>query len=185
MMIKHLRIKLLAIAGIIASGCLNAADFVVVDMTRLFSEYYKVKDAQDKFQSSVQTSKEEIEAMMTEGRDLTEQYASLQERASSELLSEEAREDALEDAEALANEIRMKEAEVRDFQRLTQETLQRRSKNIINLHMDEIRTVVIDLAKERGADHVLNSADEGIVFVDEKYDITDDVLAILNADQDN
>ena len=49
-------------------------NIATVDMTRLYTEYYKTKEANDKIQDSIEQARIEAEELVQEGQDLVEEY---------------------------------------------------------------------------------------------------------------
>lgn len=154
---------------------------MTVDMGMLYNEYWKAQEAQEKFQSSVENAQKEIQTMMQEGQSMAEELQSYQEKLSNPAISEGSKQEILTQAQETANLIRQKEAEVNNYRQATDRTLQQRRQSIVNLHLSEIREVVNEIAQEKGADIVLNTNGMAVVFHKDSLDISQEVLAKLNA----
>ncbi len=159
-----------------------------VDMTRLYNEYYKTKEANNKLQESVEKAKVEAEDLVKQGQDLVDEYKEVLERSKNPALTEEAQTKAATDADGVLQGIREKEQEVQQFQLATQRSLQQRQRTYRDLFMDEIKKVALEVADENGRNFVLDSSGitavgvPVILYSDPKWDITDEVLEKINAD---
>ena len=159
-----------------------------VDMTRLYNEYYKTKEANSKLQDSVEKAKVEAEDLVKQGQELVDEYKEVLERSKNPALTEEAQTKAATDADGVLQGIREKEQEVQQFQLATQRSLQQRQRTYRDLFMDEIRKVALEVADENGRNFVLDSSGitavgvPVILYSDPKWDITDEVLEQINAD---
>lgn len=158
---------------------------ITVDMGRLFSEYFKVQDAEAKFQSSVETANQEIQTNVETLQEMVQSFQDLQARAGNATLSEEARNEAAQRAGGMQQEIVAERQRINQFQQQTNNRLSQRRQAIINVHMQEIADVVSQYARDQGADLVLNTTGNFVVYANTSFDKTDDVLAILNADAPN
>ncbi|MGJ3243539.1 MAG: OmpH family outer membrane protein [Opitutales bacterium] len=158
---------------------------ITVDMGRLFSEYFKVKDAEAKFQSSVETANQEIQSNVQTLEEMVQSFQNLQARAGNATLSEEARNQAAERAGGMQQEIVAERQRINQFQQQTNNRLAQRRQAIINVHMQEIADVVSQYARDQGADLVLNTTGNFVVYANTSFDKTDAVLDILNADAPN
>lgn len=174
------------LAAFLAVGALQAQKtpmVVTVNMGELYQNYWKAQEADEKFQSSVENAQQEIQAMIEEGMGMANELQDLQSKMNNPAVSEAAREKYNTEIQEKAKAIREKEAEVNRYRQQTESTLQKRRQAIVQLHISEIREEVIKVAKEKGADLVLNSAGMAVVYFDESFDITQEVLTKLNADK--
>lgn len=161
----------------------KAPQVLTVDMGQLYNDYWKAQEAQEKFNSSVENAQVEIETMISEGMAMAEEIQRLQERLNNPAISESGRQSLTQEIQEKANLIRQKEAEVNNYRQMTDRTLQQRRQSIINLHLSEIREVVVEVAKAKGSDLVLNTNGMAVVYFDESFDITKEVTAKLNANK--
>lgn len=154
---------------------------LTVDMGQLYNDYWKAQEAQQKFNSSVENAQQEIQTMIDEGMAMAQDLQGMQEKLSNPALSEDAKQKIATEAQEKANLIRQKEQDVNNYRQQTDRTLQQRRQSIVNLHLSEIREVVVEVAKEKGADLVLNTNGLAVVYFDPSFDVTQDVLVKLNA----
>ncbi|WOO41187.1 OmpH family outer membrane protein [Rubellicoccus peritrichatus] len=183
-MIKKTALTLVALLSLTAFGFAQKTPLVLtVDMGQLYNDYWKAQEAQAKFNASVENAQQEIQAMIEEGMSMATDLQGMQEKISNPALTDASKQEIATEAQSKANLIRQKEAEVNNFRQQTDRTLQQRRQSIINLHLSEIREVVVEVAKEKGADLVLNTNGLAVVYFDESFDVTKDVLTKLNANK--
>ncbi len=156
---------------------------ITVDLGQLYQNFWKAQEADEKFQSTVENAQQEIQGMYEEGLTLASDLQDLREKIKTPAMTDEARARFITEAQELERQIRTKEAEVNSYRMQTERMLQQRRQSIIELHISEIREVIVEVAKEKGADLVLNSAGMSVIYFDESYDVTNEVLAKLNADK--
>lgn len=183
-MIKKIAITLFAAMALVATAGAQATPKVLtVDMGKLYQGYEKAKEAEQRFNSSVQNAQEEIKAMIEEGRAMTDELRSMQEKLNSPVTAESAKVSIQAQMQEKAQGIREKEVAVTQFRQETDRKLQQRKQTIIELHVSEIREVVIEVAKDKGANLILNTNGAAVVYVDDSFDITDEVAARLGSGQ--
>lgn len=178
---KSIAILALA-ASSLASVAQQAPKMIAVNMETLFQGFYEVKEAEKKFQTSIEAVNQELQDMATELQPQREEFQALVAKTRNEALTEEARQEAQAKAVELEGMLRQKQQEFGQFQQQQRQTLDLRRNEIVKQHVDKIREVVSQFAQSKGADLVVNTAEQGVVFVADSFDMTDAVLEILNAD---
>ena len=160
---------------------------ITVDLTKLYNEYYKTKEASEKIQNSIDKAKEQQEELVATGQTLVEDFKDIMEMVENPALTDEARTKAQSDAELKRQEILEKERDVQQFQANTQRSLQQRQRTYRDLFIDEIKGVVLEVGRERGGDLILDLSGvtavgvPAVIFADPAWDITDIVLERINA----
>ena len=183
---KKLIITFIAVFMTVAAHAQKSPKILTVDMQEVYTKYYKAIEANEKFKSSVDNANEEAKVKNEEGQEMVTKLQELQQKLANPATAETAKAGIEGQIEELTKQIRGKQEELNTFRQKTDRTLQQRRQSIIQLHLTEIKEVVIEVAKDKGSDMVLNSNDTGvgaIVYFDESYDITDEVIAKLNADK--
>ena len=163
-------------------------NIVTVDMTRLYNEYYKTLEANERIKGSFEKAQEQVEGMVNEGQTLLEDYKSIIEMTQNDALTEEARLKGQTDAESMAQQLKDKEREIQQFRQNTQRSVQQRQQTYRDLFLDEIKGVVLEVSRERKGDLILDSSGitaigiPGVIYSDPSWDVTDLVLERINAD---
>ena len=155
---------------------------VAVDIELILKNYTKLQSAQQKLESSKKNAQQEIEILKEEGRKLVEKAKEQEARSKNPALSPSAVQQAAAQLNELKVQIKLKENELLDYVKRTDATLKQRFKNMLELHMKEVRDMVAVIAKEKGADLALNKSLEDFVLYSASYfDITQAVLGRLNS----
>ena len=160
---------------------------LTVDVARAATEYYKVQEFAEEMKTTQEQGREKIGEMNEEGQALMQEYQELVEQAGSDILTTEAREEATEDAKAKAAEIQQKQAEIEQFVNNMQRSIEARNRTQMSLYTKDIKDVIDTIAEEKGATLVfdLSGASRNgmptVIYSSSSYEITDDVIARINA----
>ena len=150
--------------------------------------FYKVQEFMKEIQNSQTQAQERVANINEEGKALEQEYQELVEQAGSDILTEEARNDAREDARIKYQEIAQKQNELRQFAENVQRQLAARQSTQMSLFTKEIMEVVTEVSKERSASLVLDTSGisqngmPSVISFDETMDITQEVIDRINAD---
>jgi outer membrane protein len=176
---KKSLLTLIAIFGLVALAQAEVK-IVTVDMNRVFNEYFRIQEAQARFQESVNEANADIQEMIERGRTVAEEFEVEVAKIENPALTESAQQAARQRAGELQQRLQQMEAEIQRFQQETQAVLQERRQNILNLHIGEIREAVQRVARRSGATVALNTQGNSVIFADASLDITTEVLTRLN-----
>jgi len=139
----------------------------VVDSQRIADEYEAAKDAQAQYEKFLH----ELEAEIT---DREKVLTSMNEEIESQKL--------LLGAEALATKVQAfekKRAEYFQFREGIDAKAEAEYKTRITPILDQVKTIVERIGKEKGFGLIVDSASLSVLFIDPDYDLTNDVLASL------
>ena len=175
-------------ASVIAAQAQPAISVMTVNLADAYDGYHKTKAANEKLRVAQEKAQGQIEALNQEGNVLVESYQEMVEQSKNTALTEDARNKAAEDSQKKLEEIQTKQAEITQFGQNTQRALAQRQKTHRDLMFDEITSIVTDMAKERGASMVFDLSGPSVfgapivLFADESYDVTEELIEILNKD---
>jgi Skp family chaperone for outer membrane proteins len=161
---------------------------MTVDVSTLYDNYYKTKEAGEKIQGRFDTAKAQLDEMIASGEVEVEAYKTMVEQAQNPVLSDTAREDAEQDADLQMEKIRTMQQEVQMFRQSTNNQLSQQQNTQRQFMLEEIKTVILEVAQEKGADLVfdvstgVNVGLPSVIYANPAWDSTDDVLVVLNAD---
>lgn len=150
-------------------------------------QYYKVQEFLEQIQATQEQAQERVASINEEGKTLEQEYQELVEQAGSDILTEQARNDAKEDARVKYQEIAQKQNELRQFAENVQRQLAARQNTQMSLFTKEIMEVVTEVAKERSASLVLDTSGASqngmptVYTFDDSMDITAEVVTRINA----
>jgi outer membrane protein len=181
---KKLRLTLLTVVLLAATAFSAAAQTKVanVDMKKIFSGYYKTKLAQTSLENRKAELRKEIKDM-ADGLDKAQvDYKQLLDQSNDQAISADERDKRKQAATDKAKEINNSKVALEQFQRQAEAQLADQSQRMSGNLVTEIQKAVADKAKAGGYNLVLNAATtEVVVYADPQADITDAVLAQLNA----
>jgi len=185
---------LLAAAGVAAfagqTGLAQPAPNVLtVNIAQAADSYYKVQDFEKELEKSGEQVREKVEALQEERQLLVQEFEELADQAESEILTEQARNEAAQDAIDKRQEVQQKEQEIRQFVQQTQRTLQARQSSQMEMFLTDISEVVEKVVQERGATLAFDTSGftrsgmPAVLYADPAYDVTPEVIRRLNADR--
>lgn len=183
--------SLISIFGAIAMAITSAtaADDVIitVKVDEVLNSYYKVVDFFAELDQSEAEARSKAEVVDNEIKALVAEFEELREQANSDILSEEARQEAVQDGQAKLQQIQLKEQELRKFISDMQRQFAARRQQQLNIFYGDIVEVVTAISEERGATLVIDissRAQDGrapVLYTDGSYDVTPLVIEKVNA----
>ena len=181
---KNLRFILLT-AVLLAAMAFSAnaqSKIASVDMKKIFNNYWKTKQAT----ASLEARKTELRKEMKDMADSLDKaqadYKTLLDQVNDQVISADEREKRKQAAADKAKEIATSKGSFEQFQRQAESQLADESQRMSGNLVVDIQKAVADKAKAGGYTAVLNSANtESFIYVSTDTDITDSVLAQLNA----
>jgi len=171
-----------ALAALIPDAGAQGMKVGIVDMSRVFAEYYKTKDAEQDVNDQKELAKKELEQRNVQYKALIEKYQLLAKQIKDPAITAELRAKKQEEAKIVASEARSLEREKKEFadrrQRMLLTEVDRARKAII----EEIQDLVKATAKQRNYDIVFDKSgvgDRGIPFLLHSKDAVDFSKAII------
>jgi outer membrane protein len=181
----------IALSGLSTTASAQSSSAIkvgIVDMKRVFSEYYKTKDAEKTVNEGKAAAKRELDERSAKYKQLLEKFQELQAVIRDEAISEELREEKQREGQEIAAEAKSLEREMQEFrtrrERMLQETVMRMRKGIL----EEIRVLVEERSKGQGYDLVFDksglsmNAVPFLLHSKDAVDFSDEIIAELNKD---
>ena len=159
----------------------KSAKMLTVNVEEMYKQYAKAIEAQEKFDEAAQNAQNEINTMIQSGMALGEAYKDFIAKANNPALTEDAKKKFQDEAGNKAREIEQKQMEIQQYQQQASQTLAQRRQSVMNLHMNDMKEVCSKIAKEKGADLVLNSTGILVMYASDDMDITEEATKQLNA----
>ena len=181
---KNLRLTLLTVVLLAATAFSAAAQTKVanVDMKKIFNGYWKTKQATAALENRKAELRKELKDMADNLEKAQTDYKLLLDQSNDQAISADERDKRKQAATAKAKEINNSKVALEQFQRQAEAQLADQSQRMSGNLVTEMQKAVSDKAKAGGYALVLNSsATEMVVYSDSQADITDSVLAQLNA----
>lgn len=144
--------------------------FGVVDTQRVLDNYGKFKDANEKLRTADQRLKNKLEALFQEIQTLEEK------KTKSELFLEKPQTDDLE------NQIRVKQDEFLRQRQVGEQALIDEQKVLMEPILKEIEQFIKENGKKENYDLIISK--QAALYYNEKYDITDNLIKIINEKTD-
>jgi outer membrane protein len=158
-----------------------------VDLRKIFDNYWKTKQADAALKDRAADIEKEHKSMLDDWKKAKDDYQSLIAEANNQTLSLEERDKRKKSAEDKFKQIKDSEDAITQYERQARTTLDEQRKRMRDSIVDEIRTTVNGKAKAAGYALVFDTVAESanntpiILFSNNENDITDAVLAQLNA----
>lgn len=144
----------------------------IVDSQRIAEEYEAARDAQEQYEKFLEGLKREVEEKETELAALVDEIESQKM-----LLGEDALATKMQAFEK-------KRADYFQFRDGIDARAESEYKAKITPILDQVRTIVERLGKEKKFGLVIDSAALGVLYIESEYDLTDDVLLALAKGED-
>jgi outer membrane protein len=158
----------------------------IVDMNRVFAEYYKTKDADKVVNEQKEAAKKELESINNDYKKLLDSYQKLAKEIKDPAIGEELRKKKGTEAQEVASKARALEREKKELtdrrQRMLLTEVDRKRKALI----EEIQDVVSEMAKKKNYDVVFDKSGlgtRGIPFLlhsKDGVDFSQDLIKELN-----
>lgn len=185
---RHLLLTLFTFAALIGIACAQTAPKIaVVDLKRVFDNYYKTKDASARMKEIGTSFQKEMQDMMADYQKMVDEATKLKTAAEDKTLSKDAQDQKRKVFEVKVQDIKNMERKMREFEITRRKQLDDQQVRMIGAIRDEITKVVKDTSSRKGYNLVfdlsgvsLNGANT-IVYSSGMEDITDDVLRQVNA----
>jgi outer membrane protein len=185
---KFIRTALLATLLLMGGGSLANAQvkFGTVDMNRVFSDYYKTKNAQAKYAEAEKAANDDLNGRVDTLKKSMQEISAINSDLEKTDLSKEARDAKLKDQQTKVAAARSMDREIADFRSAKQKTLQDQFLRMRKDIVDDIMKTVNDLVKAKGYDIVFDKSGLSagavpvVLFSRDDLDFSQDVITALN-----
>ncbi len=160
--------------------------FGVVDMSKAFSEYFKTKEAAEKFKGNLDKAQKEMNDRWSVYKNLMTEMQKLKKDASDPIMNQDARQKKAVEFEEKAKELRALEQEIGEAQNRRSSQLKQEDMSIRKGIYDEILVVVREKSKTENYDFVFDKSGMSLstvpmlVYYKDAVDITDQIVVELN-----
>lgn len=159
----------------------------IVDMNKVFTSYYKTKDAEARLNDARAQAKTDLDGRLETLKSNMEEINKLEADAKKTELTPEKREAAMRTREEKINEVRNLDREVGEFRQTRERQLQEQFMRMRGDIVQDIMKVVDSKVKADGYDLVLDSSGLGIsqvkvvLYSAPSMDFSDSIITSLNA----
>jgi outer membrane protein len=157
-----------------------------VDMNKIFSSYYKTKDAESRINDARNSAKQELDERMDTYKKDLDDINKLNDDISKPALSAEAKVAKQKERDDKIQETKTLEQEITEFRQEREKQLQEQAVRMRNGIVDEITKLVLDKVKEENYDIVLDRSGMSLngvpilVYAKDGLDFSDDIIVQLN-----
>ncbi len=179
---------LVAVAFLASAISANAqgAKIGTVDMNKIFSSYYKTKDAESRINEARASAKKELDDRMDTYKKNLDQINKLNEDLNNAALSKEKKDESSKKRDDLISETKNLEREIGEFKNTREKQLQEQAVRMRNGIVDEISKLVNDKVKSENFDIVFDKSGSSlngvpiVLYARESMDFSDDIVTQLN-----
>jgi outer membrane protein len=185
---KLLTITSISLVAFIASAFTAGAQskIATVDMNKIFSAYYKTKDAETRINEARTSAKKELDDRMETYKKNLDAINKLNEDINKPELSKEAKDEKSKARDEKIAETKNLEREITEFKQTREKQLQEQAVRMRNGIVDEITKLVQEKVKSENYDLVLDKSGSSLngvpilIFARESLDFSDEIIAQLN-----
>ena len=157
-----------------------------VDMNKIFSAYYKTKDAEAHINEARNSAKQELDERMDTYKKNLDAITKLNDDINKPELSSDAKAAKSKERDDLIQETKNLESEITQFRETREKQLQEQAVRMRNGIVDEITKLVLDKVKAENYDVVMDRSGLSLngvpilIFAKEGLDFSDDIIVQLN-----
>jgi outer membrane protein len=157
-----------------------------VDMNKIFSAYYKTKDAEAHINEARNSAKQELDERMDTYKKNLDDINKLNEDIDKPALSAEAKAAKTKERDDKITETKSLETEITEFRTTREKQLQEQAVRMRNGIVDEITKLVLDRVKTDNYDLVMDRSGLSLngvpilMYAKEGLDFSDDIITELN-----
>ncbi len=158
----------------------------IVDMKRVFADYYKTKEAEAKVNEGKTIAKKELDERNAKYKQLIQGWQDLQKLIKDPSISEELRSQKAKEAQDVAAEAKSLEREMAEFRQRRERQLQEEVLRMRKAILEEIKELVEEKAKSGNYDLVFDKSGLGVNGVPfllhskDAVDFSNEIIADLN-----
>ena len=158
----------------------------IVDMNKVFSGYYKTKDAENKINDAREGAKKELDERMESHKQLLDEINTINKEIDNPALSATAKADRNKKRDDKIAQVRSLEQEIQDFKTSRERGLQEQAVRMRNQIVEEIMNIINARVKTDGFDLVLDKSGQSlngvnmVLHANDKMEFSDDIITQLN-----
>jgi outer membrane protein len=160
----------------------------IIDMKRVFSEYYKTKDAEKSVNDGKEAAKKQLDERSAKYKELINKWQESQKLVNDPAISEELRAQKRKEVDELSSEAKSLEREMAEFRQRREQQLQEQVNRMRKGILDEIKLLVEKKARDANYDLVFDKSGLGVngvpflLYSKDAVDFSQDIIGELNRD---
>jgi outer membrane protein len=157
-----------------------------VDMNKIFSSYYKTKDAEARINEDRNSAKQDLDERMDTYKKNLDAISKLNDDINKPELSSEAKAEKSKERDDLIQETKNLEREITEFRDTREKQLQEQAVRMRNGIVEEITKLVLDKVRSENYDLVMDRSGLSLngvpilIFAKDGLDFSDDIITELN-----
>ena len=157
-----------------------------VDMNKIFSAYYKTKDAEARINEDRNLAKQQLDERMDTYKKNLDAITKLNDDINKPELSAEAKSEKSKERDDLIQETKNLEREITEFRDTREKQLQEQAVRMRNGIVEEITKLVLDKVRSENYDIVMDRSGLSLngvpilIFAKDGLDFSDDIITELN-----
>ena len=158
---RSLTLAAMAAAAMLSPLTASAAEDMkigIVDMKRVFQEYFKTKDAEKKVNEDKSKAKKELDDRSSKYRDLITKWNEIEKVMKDKLVNEELKGQKQKEAQEIISEARALERDMEEFRRRRESQLQEQVMRMRKGLLEDIKSRVEEKAKRDNYDLVFDKS---------------------------
>lgn len=168
----------------IASAQDKALKVAIVDMPKVFAQYYKTQEAEKRIQDQQNIDRKEMEDRSENYQKLVEQVKQLQDQINDKSISDAQKKEKTDLFTQKIQDIKQRELENNNFVRDATRRLQEQHRAALEGIMTEISKVVTKVSKDKNYNLVLAKTEfPSAVLYSDIADLSNDIITELNKDK--
>jgi outer membrane protein len=164
-------------------------NIAVIDLQKVFTDYYKTQDAQRLITTRSDQFKKEMQEMQTDFQKLVDETQKLRDQVTDQALTEAARKERQKAFEAKVKQVQDMERKIQEFQNTRLKQFDEQSARMRQNILEEINKVVQKFAADSKFNLVLDISGKTfagtnlVLYNQGQRDITEEILKQLNANR--
>jgi Skp family chaperone for outer membrane proteins len=155
----------------------------VIYFAKIKDEYYRVRELNDALSKNIEAVQKEMLSMMSDLEKVGKEYRELVDKAANPALTDEAKKKIKAEADDKLMILQQKENALRDFKTNSEKRITKIGSKESAKILTTVRQKAGEVAKEQGFSIVLDADNPMVIYSEDRLDITDSTLKMLNADQ--
>jgi len=157
-----------------------------VDMNKIFSSYYKTKDAESRINEARNEAKKELDDRMDSHKKALDEIKGLEDQLNKPELSKDAKDKLQKTRDQKITDFRTTDTEIADFKNTREKQLQEQAVRMRNSIVQEITKLIQDKVKSDNFDLVFDKSGMSLngvsvlVYSRDAMDFSDDIITQLN-----
>ncbi|WP_269522546.1 OmpH family outer membrane protein [Coraliomargarita parva] len=151
-----------------------------VNVQRLMNDYTAFQAAMEKVKGSVAPVEDEMKKMQQTIQDIVTKGREAEAKVQNPALGDEAKEEARAEVMELQKQLQSEQVKLQQFRQQAQQLAQQGQKEELAPLQEKAIEAVRTVASDKGIDLVI--ATNNLIYADDSLEITDSVIAVLNAE---